>query len=285
MPNGKKKITQAELRRIRGSVPILPVRGAWISQGVHKGHVAVDFAVQQGTPIVSVGEGIVSSVQNLTTGYGRHVRIKTPRGEELIYAHMHDIGVRLGQRIRKGMQLGTVGSTGNSTGAHLHFERRVAGEAVDPWVILKGAIEPNYDALRYGTSPRYQSQLARVPSSGIQSPVRRAKEVKIPVSSRKVRSVAPSPNFNLVSGYPAPTVREEKKEEKETLPQQVVSAVKAPVERFSVGALGVVLMITGLFILSSGLRQKTLELGKEATKVLVGSATGGVGGAVAGAVA
>jgi murein DD-endopeptidase MepM/ murein hydrolase activator NlpD len=65
-------------------------------------------------------------------GYGRHVVIYHDNGHVTVYAHLHDVFVKVGDTVQKGQRIGTVGSTGNSTGPHLHFEIRVNGQRVNP---------------------------------------------------------------------------------------------------------------------------------------------------------
>ena len=83
---------------------------------------AGDFPVPMGTPIHAWKDGIVAAVRRLTTSYGKHVRINHDDGTSSLYAHMSKILVSLGQRVLGGTTIGRVGSTGNSTGPHLHFE-------------------------------------------------------------------------------------------------------------------------------------------------------------------
>jgi murein DD-endopeptidase MepM/ murein hydrolase activator NlpD len=99
-------------------------------------HNGVDYAAPTGTPIRSVGDGVVefSGVQR---GYGNVVEIKHRDGKSTLYAHMNSIAVRKGQAIEQGQNIGTVGSTGWSTGPHLHFEFRINGVHHDPMTIAQ----------------------------------------------------------------------------------------------------------------------------------------------------
>jgi len=96
-------------------------------------HTGVDFAAPRGTPIYASGDGVVERAQ-WVSGYGRHVEIKHVNGFETTYSHMNGIadGIKPGVRVRQGQVIGYVGSTGNSTGNHLHFEIKVNGRFVDP---------------------------------------------------------------------------------------------------------------------------------------------------------
>ncbi|QBR91004.1 M23 family metallopeptidase [Nocardioides euryhalodurans] len=85
-------------------------------------------------PVVASAPGVVVRAERLTTSYGHWVRIEHPSGETTVYAHMNDLTVALGQSVDQGTQIGTVGNTGNSFGAHLHFEERTAAGSVRwPW--------------------------------------------------------------------------------------------------------------------------------------------------------
>jgi tape measure domain-containing protein len=92
---------------------------------------AGDFPQGTATPPVHAWkEGIVAAVRYLTTSYGKHVRINHPGNENTLYAHLSRIIVAAGQRVRRGQTIGYVGSTGNSTGNHLHFELAGGGAKV-----------------------------------------------------------------------------------------------------------------------------------------------------------
>jgi hypothetical protein len=85
-------------------------------------------------PVVASAPGVVSRAEKLTTSYGHWVRIDHPGGESTVYAHMNAVSVALGQQVDQGTQVGTVGNTGNSYGAHLHYEQRTsAGSVRWPW--------------------------------------------------------------------------------------------------------------------------------------------------------
>ena len=96
-------------------------------------HTGVDLAAKTGTPIYASGDGIVEKAQ-WVSGYGRYVQLKHVNGYETAYGHMSRIadGMKPGTRVRQGQVIGYVGSTGNSTGPHLHFEIKVNGRFVDP---------------------------------------------------------------------------------------------------------------------------------------------------------
>ncbi len=120
-----------------------PVNGAWISsgfgnrqlvEGYTSFHRGTDFAVKSGTPIYASGDGVISRSIVSYKGYGIHIMIRHPNGYETLYAHMssHARGMNKGTRVTQGQVIGYVGSTGNSTGPHLHYETRYNGQYVNP---------------------------------------------------------------------------------------------------------------------------------------------------------
>jgi murein DD-endopeptidase MepM/ murein hydrolase activator NlpD len=102
-------------------------------------HSGVDFATGTGAPVRAAAEGTVASA-GAEGGYGLTVRLHHADGAETVYAHLSAIAVEPGQPVGVGHDLGREGSTGQSTGPHLHFEVRYAGSAVDPltWLVERG---------------------------------------------------------------------------------------------------------------------------------------------------
>ncbi len=101
-------------------------------------HLGVDYASPTGTPVRSVGDGVVEFAGR-QGGYGNVVKVKHSNDRSTLYAHLSRIDVRQGQRVEQGVRIGAVGSTGWSTGPHLHFEFRVSGEHQDPLRIAKAS--------------------------------------------------------------------------------------------------------------------------------------------------
>lgn len=99
---------------------------------VNKMHYGLDFTAVRGTAIQSTGNGTVIHVRESKSGYGRNVIIDHGYGYQTLYGHMDEIHVVVGDTIKKGEQIGTVGSTGTSTAPHCHYEVRVNGKAIDP---------------------------------------------------------------------------------------------------------------------------------------------------------
>lgn len=104
-----------------------PAPGARRTQGIHPTN-AVDLAAPQGTPIVAAAGGTVTKVSGSgwQGGYGQHVIISHPNGSITLYAHMSRIDTKKGASVKQGEVIGRVGSTGRSTGSHVHFEVRGA---------------------------------------------------------------------------------------------------------------------------------------------------------------
>lgn len=96
-------------------------------------HTGIDLAAPRGTPIYASGDGVVEKAQ-WYSGYGRYVSLKHVNGFSTAYGHMSRIadGMKPGVRVRQGQVIGYVGTTGVSTGNHLHFEIKINGRHVDP---------------------------------------------------------------------------------------------------------------------------------------------------------
>ena len=108
--------------------------GGHIEYGVHKG---IDFGLVQGTPVYACASGrVVMSSPRIMTG--NTIVIEHLPGVYSMYFHLHTLIAQDGYRVRVGEEIGTVGSTGLSTAAHLHWEIRVNGVAVDPEAFTDG---------------------------------------------------------------------------------------------------------------------------------------------------
>ncbi|MEM6415869.1 MAG: peptidoglycan DD-metalloendopeptidase family protein [Pseudomonadota bacterium] len=102
-------------------------------KGYRKAHKGVDFAARRGTPIYAAGDGTIERI-NRFGSFGNYIRIRHARGYKTAYAHLNGFkrGLRSGSRVRQGDVIGYVGSTGRSTGPHLHYEVHYKGKAVNP---------------------------------------------------------------------------------------------------------------------------------------------------------
>jgi len=104
-------------------------------------HHGLDFAAPSGQPVLAAMPGTVVAAGPLG-GYGNQVLLAHPDGSRTRYGHMSRIDVQVGQRVEAGEQVGAVGSTGVSTGPHLHFEVILGATAVDPapWLAARGLL-------------------------------------------------------------------------------------------------------------------------------------------------
>lgn len=107
-----------------------------------KFHGGLDFAAPQGTPIYATAAGVVRVAGNLGNGYGNHVVINHGYGYETLYGHMFRINVRNGKQVKRGEIIGYVGSTGKSTGPHLHYEVHKNGRPLDPVYFFYNDLTP-----------------------------------------------------------------------------------------------------------------------------------------------
>ena len=124
--------------------------------GYVKMHTGVDWATAYGTPIFASGNGVIEKA-GLEGGYGKYIRIEHNNGYETAYGHMSAFakGMEAGKRVRQGQVIGFVGSTGQSTGPHVHYEILVNGRFVDPLRVklprgrsLDGPIMANFEKER-----------------------------------------------------------------------------------------------------------------------------------------
>ena len=99
--------------------------------GGRRSHNGVDLAGPTGTPVYATADGVVGKAEWFSS-YGNYIQIEHGGEMETRYAHLSGYNVTAGQRVRKGDLIGFVGSTGRSTGPHLHYEVRISGQPVDP---------------------------------------------------------------------------------------------------------------------------------------------------------
>lgn len=99
--------------------------------GGQRRHNGLDIAAPTGTPVYATANGVVDYA-SWKGSYGKLIQIKHPSGHETRFAHLSEILIVRGQVVRKGQLIGRVGSTGRSTGPHLHYEVRYRGKPLDP---------------------------------------------------------------------------------------------------------------------------------------------------------
>ena len=100
-------------------------------------HMGIDLAGPMGTPIYATADGVVSASGYNNGGYGNLIKLDHGRGIETRYGHLSAMLVAAGQRVIRGQLIGRMGSTGRSTGSHLHYEVRIEGKAVNPIPFMK----------------------------------------------------------------------------------------------------------------------------------------------------
>jgi murein DD-endopeptidase MepM/ murein hydrolase activator NlpD len=135
---------QERLRFLSSTPSIMPVQG-WFSHGFgwrkdpltgkRAFHRGVDIVADSGTPIRAPADGVITRTARVSD-YGKMIDMSHGFGYSTRYGHMSEILVRTGQRVRRGDIIGRVGSTGRSTGPHLHYEVFRDGRRVNPWKYL-----------------------------------------------------------------------------------------------------------------------------------------------------
>lgn len=120
----------------------MPSNGTQITSGFgyRRGrmHRGIDFAGRHGSEIYATADGVVTFA-GWQRGYGKVVKIRHAFGFDTVYAHLSKIRVSAGESVARGVQIGDMGSTGRSTGTHLHYEVRVNGAAVNPAKFIEAA--------------------------------------------------------------------------------------------------------------------------------------------------
>ena len=115
---------------------LFPASGSITSQPTWY-HMALDIANRSMPDVYAAESGVVTLSTCLTWGYGCYVTVDHGGGISTLYAHLSQYYVGVGQSVSRGSALGRMGSTGRSTGPHLHFEVRVNGAPVNPWGYLQ----------------------------------------------------------------------------------------------------------------------------------------------------
>ncbi len=146
LPGVVPKQALARLRKVREAENrfIWPVHGRITSpygprhlgMGTSPFHRGIDIAAPWGTPVHASRGGVIVYAGWSNEGYGNLVRIRSSDGDETWYGHFSKILVHVGEYVRQGEVIGRVGSTGISTGPHVHFEVHIHGRAVDPMTVL-----------------------------------------------------------------------------------------------------------------------------------------------------
>jgi murein DD-endopeptidase MepM/ murein hydrolase activator NlpD len=138
------RMKQEDLRLALGELFIYPIRGRLTSpfgwrndpiSGVQRHHAALDLAAAMGTPVKASMDGRVSVV-GLNATYGKYIILVHANGFQTMYAHLSATSVKQGAAVSQGSKIGEVGSTGYSTGPHLHFAIYKNGRALNPLELL-----------------------------------------------------------------------------------------------------------------------------------------------------
>jgi len=147
-------ISRAQVERLNRTLALVPYRKPVIGEveftsgfGVRSDpflgrpamHTGLDFRAATGDPVRATANGKVAS-SGWAGGYGRMVEIDHGNGLSTRYGHLSEINVKVGDVVKIGQVVGAVGSTGRSTGPHLHYETRIDGEAVDPQKFLRAGV-------------------------------------------------------------------------------------------------------------------------------------------------
>jgi len=140
---GRENFYDAKGKTAKRKLRATPINGARLSSsfgkrrhpilGYRKMHAGVDFAAPRGTPILAAGSGTVERA-NRYGGYGNYIRIRHTDGYKTAYAHLSKFarGVRKGKYVKQDQVIGYVGTTGRSTGPHLHYEVHLHGKKINP---------------------------------------------------------------------------------------------------------------------------------------------------------
>ena len=147
-------ISRAQVDRLNRTLALVPYRKPVIGEveftsgfGVRSDpflgrpamHTGLDFRSSTGDPVRATANGTVESA-GWSGGYGKMVEVDHGNGFSTRYGHLSEIEVKVGQQIKIGQIMGRVGSTGRSTGPHLHYETRIDGDAVDPQKFLRAGL-------------------------------------------------------------------------------------------------------------------------------------------------
>ena len=147
-------INRAQMQRLNQTLALVPYRKPVVGEveftsgfGVRSDpflgrpamHTGLDVRAAQGDPVRVTANGKVVSA-GWAGGYGRMVEVDHGNGLSTRYGHLSEIGVKVGEYVKIGQVIGAVGSTGRSTGPHLHYETRIDGEAVDPQKFLRAGV-------------------------------------------------------------------------------------------------------------------------------------------------
>ena len=187
---------QGRVRLAQGPDFIHPLPGYRMTSGfgwrqhpvlrARKFHKGVDWSAPRGTPVVAAGDGIVDTVKS-HRGYGKYIRIVHDDRTETVYAHLDQFakGIKVGQAVRQGQVIGTVGRTGIASGNHLYFELVVDGRHIDPLRNVPALVQ---DLLAEGKDKEDQQRFVSFADTLLQSVPATAMASDAPPSYRTART-------------------------------------------------------------------------------------------------
>jgi len=201
--------TMQELEASGGSLPSSKLGSRYGMRkhpisGVMRMHRGNDYPMSSGTPVSVIQPGVVANAGFVRNRYGNQVKVDHPGGVSSFYAHLNSVNVKPGQQITPGTVIGTVGSTGQSTGPHLHFEVDVNGKTTDPTpyqdrvfrfggnIRVKPGVKPQQniagkDVNQQQTQPTYTQDLSNMSTDKLRGML---DPTKTGVSNREVFSAA-----------------------------------------------------------------------------------------------
>jgi murein DD-endopeptidase MepM/ murein hydrolase activator NlpD len=181
-PDGSVDFYNEKGEGVRKGLKRTPINGARLTSGFglrrhpilgySKMHQGIDFGAPTGTPVLAAGDGVVEK-REVFGGYGNYVRIRHSDGYATAYAHLSRFGknLRVGQRVRQDDVIGYVGTTGRSTGPHLHYEILRNGQQQNPMKVkfasankLEGTLAAKFREARLNTERQYA---ALAPSNAV----------------------------------------------------------------------------------------------------------------------
>ncbi|MEC3881820.1 M23 family metallopeptidase [Parapedobacter sp. 10938] len=134
--------SSVNLRKFPAIMPLKPGSYTRISSGFGRrasptarassNHMGIDIPASRGTPVYAPADGVVAKTRGSAGGYGKMIEMEHSFGFSTVFGHLHEIMVEPGQKIGRGKVIGLVGSTGISTGPHLHYEILKNGNKIDP---------------------------------------------------------------------------------------------------------------------------------------------------------
>lgn len=232
-----------------------------VTQRPRKGHPALDLSALLGSPILAPAPGRVKAVRWDPQGYGLYADIEMPGGGFYRIAHMRKAHVQPGQHVLPGQLIGEVGSTGRSTGPHVHLEvRGPSGQPMDPEEFLRQTASGAPGGFPLGTGIMLRFSIPAAGLAASRAGVQHGEQLRDPGAMLRVLAATPAAGAEVARARAA---------EQQMLIRQAMKELSQPAQRIAVGAAGLAMMLTGFLILAWGLRSQVVG-------AVVGSAVRGV---------